>query len=819
MIRIRLSESAKPGHYRNVCIIFSAILVVIAFILPSEIVAQDEWFREDILWPRELHRVWGNCLCLDADGFLRVVFGSNRLYYANRDESGWHEELVDPAEGVGEYASLALDQDGKPHVVYRDIRNRDLKYAYRDDQGWHVIVVDSEGDVGAYASLDIGSNGKPHIAYYDETNSRLKYATREEGGWHLQVVDDAGNVGLYGSLALDQQADPCIAYYDAANGNLKYASMDGGVWICESIDSQGNVGSHTALTIDPNGSPHISYANESDNVLCYAVRTETGWQIEQVTDTSFWSINCTSIDIDADGHAGIAYSSDCIHYAARADTGWIVNDFWGYGSGPYTQNGISLSEGEAGIHHFMFIGVTVSEISESYALYYATLDDQTSDFSTEGIATEGGVGLFSSFALDSADNLHFSCTGAGITRYPLTYVFRDDAGWRVENVPGTRDVWKATALCLDSSDTPHIAFLNGFSSSSGYCLKYACREGGTWEVQTIFPSGVTGTGISVALDETGKPHVGYANGLRIMIAHPSDSSWVSETVDSAVSSCCSPSIVFDPAGILHASYSVDLELHYARREETGWHTEYVDSGGISSVAIDQFSKPQIAYSSSEGRLRYAARSGSGWQSETVDQVDWNANEHLGNSVSLKLDSDDIPSVAYSYIRMGQLPEQRTTRIRFATIDRWQWIVENVAFSAEGATLSLDVDDRPHVCYTITSLYGQNKLQYAHRSPTAIDESIPVPAIPIVLEVRGPIPSSNVSEFSLHIRRPAYCTLTIHDFLARRMRLLYTGVISEGTHHLIWDGLDDRGMRVPSGTYICSAEAGGARVSKRVVLIR
>jgi flagellar hook assembly protein FlgD len=67
--------------------------------------------------------------------------------------------------------------------------------------------------------------------------------------------------------------------------------------------------------------------------------------------------------------------------------------------------------------------------------------------------------------------------------------------------------------------------------------------------------------------------------------------------------------------------------------------------------------------------------------------------------------------------------------------------------------------------------------------------------------------------------PAPAEVEAYNLSGRRIRQVSRGHYFEGEYLLVWDGLDDRGLRVPSGTYVCSAEAGDARASTRVVLIR
>jgi hypothetical protein len=63
-------------------------------------------------------------------------------------------------------------------------------------------------------------------------------------------------------------------------------------------------------------------------------------------------------------------------------------------------------------------------------------------------------------------------------------------------------------------------------------------------------------------------------------------------------------------------------------------------------------------------------------------------------------------------------------------------------------------------------------------------------------------------------------LSVFDISGRLVRQIVDGaVLPAGRHRAVWDGRDARGRPVSSGVYLSELEAAGARLSRRMILLR
>jgi len=89
----------------------------------------------------------------------------------------WQCDVVASGKGVGYYASLDIDANGKPSVAYYHSTNKTpVVVSYTGSLWVSRSVKQNTLDTGKFVSLYVENNGTPHIAYQNVTSSTLEYA-------------------------------------------------------------------------------------------------------------------------------------------------------------------------------------------------------------------------------------------------------------------------------------------------------------------------------------------------------------------------------------------------------------------------------------------------------------------------------------------------------------------------------------------------------------------------------------------------------------------------------------------------------------------
>ena len=140
--------------------------------------ASGAWAGEDIA----ADVAGGVASAVDAGGTLHVVAfgawgGSGRsLLHLVHGPSGWTAEEIHPTRGPPGDVSLAAGPEGALHVSYGALSD-DLLYASNAGGTWSPpVYVDVDGNVGARNALAVDGQGRVHIVYLDLTRNAVRRA-------------------------------------------------------------------------------------------------------------------------------------------------------------------------------------------------------------------------------------------------------------------------------------------------------------------------------------------------------------------------------------------------------------------------------------------------------------------------------------------------------------------------------------------------------------------------------------------------------------------------------------------------------------------
>jgi hypothetical protein len=108
-------------------------------------------------------------------------------------------------------------------------------------------------------------------------------------------------------------------------------------------------------------------------------------------------------------------------------------------------------------------------------------------------------------------------------------------------------------------------------------------------------------------------------------------------------------------------------------------------------------------------------------------------------------------------------------------------------------------------------------------PAVLAAASAVPGLPgpanVLLRPASPNPFNPRTELSFTLPAAGRVRLDIHDVRGALVRRLVDDSLAAGEHRRDWDGRDDAGRPVPSGTYVARLESGPTVEAVKLVLVR
>ena len=479
----------------------------------------------------------------DPDAFTANWYEGNRVWLNGAaappiNPEGWQRQVIDTRGKAGLYGDLALDGDGRPHLLYvdyiprRDGRDYHLMYAHWDGVRWQQELLERTDNVGApdaHVGIAVDGNGRPHLAYAVDdgfTGLDLIYNTWDGSQWQRQVVDSSSEAKGDVSLALTSTGQPRISYRrGVADTALYYAAWNGASWGLTAVDDDLDTdGQFNALALDSGDHPHISYFDNSNGELKYAHNDGSGW-VNETVDSGFPDVGWyTAIAIDSADHPHITYLGDLdneVRYAHWDGAVW-----------------------------------------------------QKETVVTVGVQQD--VGAQTSLALDSADNPHivYALEDDGNGRLTLEYVYWDGAAWQQETLDNSSRVGLFNSMALDANDNLHAIYHDQPYSD----LRYVAWDT-AWQTRLVDGGGVMAAPDVAVLP--GQPSLSYYNQTSGQVKTAVwDAAWITEPVDFISSPIADTSLAVTPNGRHVSYYDADNQrLLYTRYYLGNWTTQIVDEVG------------------------------------------------------------------------------------------------------------------------------------------------------------------------------------------------------------------------------------------------
>ncbi|UCE66686.1 MAG: hypothetical protein JSU85_01320 [Candidatus Zixiibacteriota bacterium] len=286
----------------------SILLFTAAWLLGLYTIIFSSVWQRDVADSTGTYKGLYNSMAIDSEDNPHIAYYDedfNDLRYAYFNGETWSVEVVDSIGDAGLYCSIALDSQNVPHISYQQEYlgyHWSLKYATPADTGWYKIFVDcsydtSIAEIGEYSSIAINNDGYPCISYTQNGPDEVKYAYKDSGGWHIDVVNNDVYQTYYNMLRLFNGETPVIGYHRLGDQNdnimeiASYNSADSSWTIVQVPDSAEYIsyGDMLGFDIDNQNNFYFMYINSDyDLQLARYIKSSQSWLIETYLDYPYF---------------------------------------------------------------------------------------------------------------------------------------------------------------------------------------------------------------------------------------------------------------------------------------------------------------------------------------------------------------------------------------------------------------------------------------------------------------------------------------------------------------------------------------------------
>jgi hypothetical protein len=695
---------------------------------------------------------------LDGDGDLDafVAEGAANTVWFNQggDQGGTLGTFADSGQALGSEFSRGValgdvDNDGDFDAFVAN-SGPAPNYLYLNGVGgetavfdWQIQTIDVRGNVGQYADIAIDSYGHPHISYYEQTPlaGRLKYATWDGLSWHTEVIDAAADVGLYSAIVIDPQDEPHISYRDETNNDLKWARLTPSGWIVETVvGGQGDDGRYTDIAYS-NG-PQISYIDGSGKLI-YMEWDFTTWIKHEVATTT--STARQSLAFDSSGNPHLSYYNGVLRYASWNGSQWssvAVDNVPGSG----VRSALAFDSSD--VAHIAYSDAANGGLS------HATFDGTS--WSTGVVTTNPQTAAAFDLAIDSNDQPQITYFEGNELRIAHG---TGPALWQFQTVDGPR-VGQYVALAWDQQDRPHVAYFdrqyndlkyavdaegwqiqqiqtNGVDGNAAQALlagvpAFAVRSAvGSppnlylaewqkpfWQLDPIAITLDIFDAMDFAYDEDGTPHLAYIETGAVYYATWNGGSQTSEVVSNlpanATLSTTMEMLSVGDQPILVYSYEQSSigTIELAVPDSSGGWNRHALNVGSWSQPPTVFAAGTL--SSGDVLISYFADTSTGSAFDTLFLMRWDGTQWSGTVVAQDITVTAVSLTVDQRYRMGMIPDvvavtyHDTTndQLRYATstneqFSLWDYQTLTTGLSQVGGlavTLGEGLVTQPHVAY-------------------------------------------------------------------------------------------------------------------------